>query len=217
MIRTCINEDSCIEDMKLERKNMKRVLFAVMAICLTVPGMAQSLGQQLSDAVRDGNLQQVQQLITVGVDVNEKDSELYTALHYACGCLVQSPNFEIARLLIANGADVNAKGFYSNKPYGATPLHCAVKSLDVYMVKLLLDHGASASLNIKEDENGVSVLDIMEDESFRHWAAEQGKSAEYSEIKKMLHDAHRKEVKKELREELRRSWDSMINDPNVWK
>ena len=196
---------------------MKKILFLVAIVCLAVSGMAQSLEEQLFQAVREYNLEEMQQLINAGADVNQRDAEFYTALHYACGCFVQQPHFEAARLLVENGADVNVKGFYVNKPYGLTPLHCAVKSLDVYMVKLLLDQGAVASLNIKEEEDGISVLDLMEDKSFEKWAAEKGKSAEYTEIKKLLHNAYKKEMKKELSEEIRRSWDSMISDPNMWK
>ena len=76
-------------------------------------------------------------LIAKGADVNTKDEEESTPLHYAA-----SQGFaheEIAELLIDKGADVNAK---NNK--GITPLDVAITRHWTHIADLLRKHGGKA-------------------------------------------------------------------------
>ena len=50
-----------------------------------------------------GNTELVEKLISVGVDLNQKDSEGWPAIHYA----IVNGHFHCATLLIENGVDMN--------------------------------------------------------------------------------------------------------------
>lgn len=63
-----------------------------------------ALGGELHDAVRANNGDLVMSLLAEGADVDESDFLLGTALHVA----VSEGRHEIARLLIGNGADLEA-------------------------------------------------------------------------------------------------------------
>jgi len=86
-------------------------------------------------AVADGNMDKVAKFLRHGTNVNEL-VEGRTALNLA----VSNGRDEIARTLIAAGADVNAKDLFDN-----TPLHyaCGLKpDVSRPLVNLLIEHGA---------------------------------------------------------------------------
>ena len=68
----------------------------------------------IHEAARQGKIEAVKQHLAAGTDVNAKDDDGFTPLHYAPG------HKEIAELLIAGSAEVNAKD-----TRGRTPLHYA--------------------------------------------------------------------------------------------
>ncbi|XP_066911304.1 transient receptor potential cation channel subfamily A member 1 homolog isoform X2 [Clytia hemisphaerica] len=76
----------------------------------------------LHQAARDGQInivrQHIQSLSKDRKKLNRKDQENSTALHYA----VRYGHFNIVKLLVENGANVNVNG-----EYGATPLHYAAR------------------------------------------------------------------------------------------
>lgn len=80
-------------------------------------------------------------LLAAGADVNAvtRESMKITALHSA----VAAKQFEMARTLIARGANVNPR----QAENGLTPLHEAAANGEIEFVKLLLEHGAE--LNAK--------------------------------------------------------------------
>ncbi|MHB9148172.1 MAG: ankyrin repeat domain-containing protein [Candidatus Amoebophilus sp.] len=77
-----------------------------------------------------GNIEEVQGLLSQGIDINAKDKDGYTPLHYACAV----NSLEIVKCLIEAGADVNAK---SN--CGALPLDWASKGNNVAKLKYLIE------------------------------------------------------------------------------
>ena len=79
-----------------------------------------------------------------GVDVNAQDEEGTTALQLAC-YQNRYQSYDIAKLLITNGAKVNIK----NKR-GETPLHMTTLNDDVEFTKLLIENGAN--VNVKDNE-----------------------------------------------------------------
>ena len=90
------------------------------------------------------NLEILKLLLDHHADVNVRNKEGFTALHLGAG------SKEATALLIAHGADVNAK---ADDRYSYTVLHMAVASRD--SLSLLIAHGAD--VNAKAN-NGLTVL-----------------------------------------------------------
>ncbi len=108
----------------------------------------------LIEAARYDETNQLALLLTNGIDVNVKDSQGKTPLHWA----VDSGFKNIAAMLLANKADVMAKDIH-----GVTPLHEAAIKGNTEIMKLLLAN--DADVNVRAD-NGFTPL---------HWAALYGK------------------------------------------
>lgn len=107
----------------------------------------------LCDAIRSGDLQAVKEQLANGVDINAEDSEFgVTALSWAA----LLDNTEIAKFLIAKGADINAKS-----RDGSTPLHSAAFLGHTEIAELLIQKGAKVNPKNYRDETplDVSVVD----------------------------------------------------------
>jgi ankyrin repeat protein len=148
-------------------------------------------GSALTSAVQEANDLEVSRLLASGADVNFRDGEGWTPLHYAIDSLhLSSHSDRILTMLFGNGADINAKDVT-----GATPLHytarcgnltaatlllergAEVDAVDVYhghsdLVRLLIEHGADIEsadmdgwrpLHIAAHYNHVSILDLLLD------------------------------------------------------
>jgi ankyrin repeat protein len=110
-------------------------------------------------------LSMIELLVAHGVDVNVKDKEGLTPLH----CAAYEGYEDIAALLLARGADVNARTASDPRPDSipwerdlgfrlgpsVTPLHEAVAGWDPNVVGLLLAHGAEVNAS---DESGDTPL-----------------------------------------------------------
>ena len=109
-------------------------------------------------ASAEGMVSVVQQHIDAGTDVNGTFSiegvpgTGGTPLHIA---LLAHQN-DVAKLLIANGADVNRKAILPD-PFGGTPLHWAVGFENAAGVNALLDAGANPN---STDNYGSKPLDV---------------------------------------------------------
>ena len=102
--------------------------------------MKQNKGNELHRAVIDGNLKLVQTLISDGTDVNEKDINSFTPLHYATQEFSSKKEcFEITKILLHEGANIEARDENGN-----TPLSNAVYWFrgDPSLINLLLENGA---------------------------------------------------------------------------
>jgi ankyrin repeat protein len=95
-------------------------------------------------AVFFGNREVVEALLTGGAQVNlpSRESMKVTPLHSAAA----AKELEIARLLIANGADVNAR----QVEMGFTPLHEAAGNGHIEFAKLLIEKGADVNLKTND-------------------------------------------------------------------
>lgn len=108
--------------------------------------MALSNDEQLFQAIFQGDLKTVRDLLEHGVNVNVTDNDEETALSHA----IQKRHTDMVALLLASGADVN-------KPltYGYTHLMLAEESA---IARLLLDAGADPHLQNKNGETALAVV-----------------------------------------------------------
>ena len=94
----------------------------------------------LIDAAKNGDIEAVKKHLAAGADVNAKDVDGTTPLHNAA---VYGHN-EVAELLIANGASVNAI-IVSGRNQGKTPLDLAIWRKKTATADLLRQHGGKTA------------------------------------------------------------------------
>jgi len=104
---------------------MKNILITTIAAVVLVGCGPSAPDISIHDAAEEGNIKAVKQHLAAGTDVDAKDMNGETPLTWAA----YSGHKEIAELLLANGADVNAKS------KRGTPLSNAVKSGDKEIVE----------------------------------------------------------------------------------
>ena len=96
----------------------------------------------IHQAVFDGNIEAVKQHLAAGTDANAKTGVGETPMQIA----YQKGHTEIVELLIANGADGNAKGD------GQTPLHGAAYWGSKEIVQLLIAKGVDVNAKTNDGE-----------------------------------------------------------------
>ena len=121
---------------KEEENAMWSRLIALLAVAFflapTVP--AQNMNEDFLAAARKGDVAKLKELLDKGVDVNTKTQYGATALAYAC----DKGHFEVVKLLLERGANVNVKDTF----YGEMPLGWALQKENVEILRLLLEKGA---------------------------------------------------------------------------
>ena len=127
---------------------MKQLLITIAALVLVgcgesqqstpapEPTTAKAPDISIHKAVESGNIKAVKQHLDAGTDVNAKDADGFTSLHYAARWGFKN----IAELLITEGANVNTKNNYKE-----TPLQYAANIDDREIVKLLITKGANVN------------------------------------------------------------------------
>jgi ankyrin repeat protein len=133
----------------------------------------------LNVAASLGETERVKELLVKDTDVDIKDGDGMTALHYA----VDKGHKEVAELLIAAGADLNTQD-----NYGKAPLHYAAAQFAEEICEALIAAGADVNLRdnlgftpldyswsfgIIEDSGGKTSSELRAEESI-HGAVEQG-------------------------------------------
>ena len=93
-----------------------------------------------------GNVERVQQFLQLGFDRNCHDEN---GLCQLCNA-VNDGNFELTKILVENGAEVNKKCCC------IAPLYCAINNLDKTMVEYLIANGANTEVTF--GHNGVTGL-----------------------------------------------------------
>jgi len=129
-------------------RNLARAGRLMLCLVLTLGASFSAQGDEFQKAVTKGNFNRVVALLKDHPDLLDKKNNLgQTPLTVA----VNHNQLEIAELLLANGADVNARD-----PYMHTPL---ILAMSVYnhdkMVRLLLTKGADVNL---EDKGSMTAL-----------------------------------------------------------
>ena len=128
---------------------MKNILITIAAVVLV--GCGPSVPDiSIHVAVKSGNIEAVKQHLAAGTDVNAKSKgNGWTPLFYATSGGGQK---EIAELLIAEGANVNAKD-----KLGDTSLQVAAYQGHKEIAELLIAKGADVNA---KDGDGVTPLDL---------------------------------------------------------
>ena len=132
---------------------MKHLLLTTIAAVLVVGCGPQPPDTSIHQAAYDGNIEAVKQHIAAGADVSVKKKNSPAVLFEASGTpLHYASTKEIVELLIAKGADVNAKS-----SDGSTPLHDAAyygRYGRTVIIELLIAEGAD--VNVKNDKGNTS-------------------------------------------------------------
>ena len=110
------------------------------------PPTAKAPDISIHDAALYEGLEAVKQHLAAGTDVSAKDEDGVTPLHYAAAKGLN----EIVELLIAKGADVNAKVALGPKQ-GLTALDAAIEKGNNEIADLLRKHGAKTSEELKAE------------------------------------------------------------------
>src|SRR5215475_13633389 len=126
---------------------LKKSLLTGLSLTLFLAVSAQAADSPLADAAMRGDKAAVRALLKDKVDVNAPQGDGSTALHWA----TYHDDLELAKLLIAAGADVKAKTRLGEM----TPLFMAAKNGNPQMVTLILD--AKAEVN-SPNSNGTTPL-----------------------------------------------------------
>ena len=114
-----------------------------IVVCWSAHTAADGSRLTLIEAVKAGNGEVVRTLLRQGGNVNAREPDGMTALHWA----VRADDVETAQLLLRAGANANA----ANR-YGITPLFLAATNGNAVVVDLLLKAGANASDSKPEGE-----------------------------------------------------------------
>jgi ankyrin repeat protein len=132
----------------------------------------------LNVAIMNANWDLAKKLIEAGADVNQWDiygeGALYNAVGFAARAdggraSIDPPNqtkgMDIVKLLLDKGANPNMQLFFrpanvrgSTNTRGSTPLIRAANSLDKPMVKLLLEHGADATVYTADRQTPIHAV-----------------------------------------------------------
>ncbi|HEY5825491.1 MAG TPA: ankyrin repeat domain-containing protein [Cyclobacteriaceae bacterium] len=108
-----------------------------------------------------GHLSLVKLLLDKGANPNIPSNNFFKVAPLHSACAISS--ISIAELLLAHGADVNAK-----QMQGVTPLHSAAHYGQTELTKLLIDKGAD--INVKMD-NGQTPLSMANEKGFHETTA----------------------------------------------
>jgi ankyrin repeat protein len=122
---------------------VKRLGSAVLVALLTPSVAGAADAERLLVAVKDGDLRVVHALLQQHVDVNAREADGTTALHWAA----RADDLATVRALLAAGADVDA----TNR-YGVTPLSLAATNGNAAVIGALLDADADPNAALLEGE-----------------------------------------------------------------
>jgi hypothetical protein len=113
-------------------------------------------------AVQEKNSAFLKLALNYGVDPNTPNSAGVTALHLVC--YVASYDYDVADTLVSSGAQP-ALAVTST---GLTPLHYAVETRDPKLIKLLLESGASPTVQAVEDKTPLDYASMCQQDDIEH-------------------------------------------------
>ncbi len=126
----------------------RKFVLGTFVLSLAISGVSYAAPIAIVDAAKRGDAASVQTLIRQKADVNAKEADGTTALHWA----VRGEKTALVDALLAAGANVSARN-----RYGITPLSLAAEAGNPTLVERLLKAGADANTVVTE---GQTVLHV---------------------------------------------------------
>jgi ankyrin repeat protein len=127
----------------MSSRTLALLRLVVSTVLLSSPLGAAAQTRSLVDAIRSRNHQAIHALLDQHANVNAREADGATALHWA----VRGDDLETVRLLLRAGASVNV----ANR-YGVTPLMLAATNGSAEITDALLRAGADATASLPEGE-----------------------------------------------------------------
>ncbi len=123
---------------------------AVLTALLALPASAQDGNeQQLLELAASGDTQAALQLVTRKTDVNQRQLDGTSALHWA----IYYNDVELVEALLKRKADVNVRN-----EFGASPLSQAAIIGNAEVIEMLLDAGADANERGADDQTALMII-----------------------------------------------------------
>ena len=167
---------------------MRKILSVILIISFILAGSVLAFGQKnFFELVKTGTLEEVNNAIKAGANVNARDEDGKTPLMYAAR---DNQNPDVIKVLLEAGADVNASDEFGGTPlmyaardnqnpdvikvllkagadvnardkYGKTPLmHAAAWNENPEIIKILIEAGADGKA---KDNEGKTAFDYAEE------------------------------------------------------
>lgn len=87
----------------------------------------------LQEAAEKNDITQVEELLAQGVNVDIRDSENATPLHFVSKKNIYESHLKVAELLLKSGADINAKDAEGRSPLFHLVDNCSLKMLELFL------------------------------------------------------------------------------------
>jgi FOG: Ankyrin repeat len=139
-------------------KTVQKIMIALIVIVLVTLAGCTSNEKAMIEAIKNGDVVKVQNLLDKGISANLKTDDGNSVLMLAA----YLDKIDIAKLLIDKGADVNA-----TDNNGKTALMYAAEKGNLDIAKLLLEKGAQIDA---VDKNGKTALNIAEENNQKELA-----------------------------------------------
>ncbi|WP_353274115.1 ankyrin repeat domain-containing protein [Wolbachia endosymbiont (group A) of Ennomos erosarius] len=129
-------------------------------------GKQSEYDRSLLDAVKNRDISKVRGLLSRGANIEAKGDRSVTPLY----CAARDGYLDIAKFLLDEGADANARAGINVSAHSWTPLHTAAAHGNLDVVKLILDkrddvdaRGALSVANTLSEKNSLEIENLLEE------------------------------------------------------
>lgn len=185
---------------------MNKYLLLSCALLISIPAYADT--DTLLAKVKNKDIAAVENLLNNGENVNEKNSQGNTALHYA----VATGNAEMVKLLLSHNADVNAQN-----AKGWSPLSIAEKKNVGEVYNILEDKIASDKAAAQAKIDAAKKAEEQTKIEIERKAAEQARLAQQKVKQEQIKLAEEQEKKAKILEEQKKNTNKVIEEKVVKK
>ena len=185
---------------------MNKYLLLSCALLISIPAYADT--DTLLAKVKNKDIAAVENLLNNGENVNEKNSQGNTALHYA----VATGNAEMVKLLLSYNADINAQN-----AKGWSPLSIAEKKNVGEVYNILEDKIASDKAAAQAKIDAAKKAEEQAKIEIERKAAEQARLAQQKVKQEQIKLAKEQEKKAKILEEQKKNTNKVIEEKVVKK